>query len=281
MTARSVETPDGASLFLNEIGPETGPPVVVLHGGPAAHHEYLLPAFARLADPFRLVLYDQRGGGRSRVGADVALGFDAHIEDVATVIRSVSPDPVHVVGYSFGGLIAMVFAARHPDLVRRLALCSSPPPHHGYRAPLEAALAAAQSSPWVQSERHALEASGLRDLLPDEYRRRRFCLSVAGYFADPRLAYGLTPFRVQSRTADVIREGLGPYDFTEEVAKLDGRRVLFLHGDRDPIRPALLRPLADATGARFEELAGSGHVPYLEATERFFSILRGFLGDPI
>lgn len=281
MTARSVETPDGASLYVNEIGPEGAPPVVVLHGGPAAHHEYLLPAFARLADSFRLVLYDQRGGGRSRSAASVPLGFDAHVADVATVIRAAGAERADVVGYSFGGLIAMVFAARNPSLVRRLALCSSAPPHHGYRAPLERALAAAQSSPWVIAERQALEASGLRELVPEEYRRRRFTLMVAGYFADPRLAHGLVPFHVQARTADIIRDSLGDYDFTEEVAGLDGRRVLFLHGDRDPIAPALLRPTAERAGARFEELAGSGHVPYLEATERFFSILRGFLGDPI
>ena len=281
MPARSVETPDGASLYVNEIGPEGAPPVVVLHGGPAAHHEYLLPAFARLADRFRLVFYDQRGGGRSRTAPAVALDFDAHVADVALVIRATGADRADVIGYSFGGLIAMVSAARHPTLVRRLALCSSAPPHHGFREGLDRSLAAAQSSPWVVAERQALEASGLRELLPEEYRRRRFALSVAGYFADPRLAYGLTPFRVQSRTADLIRDSLGAYDFTEEVARLDGKRVLFLHGDRDPIDPALLRGVAERAGARFEELAGSGHVPYLEATERFFSILRGFLGDPI
>jgi pimeloyl-ACP methyl ester carboxylesterase len=175
----------------------------------------------------------------------------------------------------------MVFAARHPDLVRKLALCSSAPAHHGYRGPLDRALAAAQASPWVAAERHALEASGLRETLPEEYRRRRFALSVAGYFADPRLCYGLTPFRVQARAADRMRDSLGAYDFTEEVAALDGRRVLFLHGDRDPIAPVLNRGTAERIGARFEELAGSGHVPYLEASESFFSILRGFLGDPI
>ncbi|NIR44596.1 MAG: hypothetical protein GWN99_09900, partial [Gemmatimonadetes bacterium] len=52
-------------LFVRELG--SGPPVVVLHGGPGAHHDYLLPHFGRLADEFRLYFYDQRGGGRSRV----------------------------------------------------------------------------------------------------------------------------------------------------------------------------------------------------------------------
>jgi proline iminopeptidase len=277
---RSVATPDGASLFVHEIGPADAPPVVLLHGGPAAHHEYLLPAFARLADRWRLVFYDQRGGGRSRVEPGTELGIEAHLADLGAVIAASTDGSAAVVGYSFGGLIAMRFAARHPDRVRRLALCSSAPPHHGYRAPLDRALAAAQQSEWVQSERQALELSGLRDTLPEEYRRRRFALSIAGYFVDPRLAYGMTPFRVQARTAEAVLASLGAaYDLRDEVAALDGRNVLILHGDRDPIDPSFLRELAERIGARMELIAGSGHVPYLEAPEPFFAMLRGFLGD--
>src|SRR5262249_9322432 len=266
---------------VHEIGPEGAPPVVVLHGGPAAHHDYLLPAFARLADRWRLVFYDQRGSGRSRAEASTPLDIEAQIGDVGLVIDECAGGRAALVGYSFGGLIAMRFAAREPEKVTRLALCSSAPPHHGYRGPLERALAAAQASDWVVGERQALEASGLRETLPDEWRRRRFALSVAGYFADPRLVYAMTPFRVQARTATIIGDSLGAdYDLRDEVSDLDGRRVLILHGDRDPIDPASLRELAERTGARMELIAGSGHVPYLEAPEPFFAMLRAFLGEP-
>ena len=53
---------------------------------------------------------------------------------------------------------------------------------------------------------------------PAEYRRRRFALSVAGYFADRRLAHGLTPFLVQSRVAEAIADSLEDSDRTAEVA---------------------------------------------------------------
>jgi pimeloyl-ACP methyl ester carboxylesterase len=270
---RFLTTPDGIPLFVHEIG--EGRPIVVLHGGPAAGHEYLLPAFAKL--PGRIVLYDQRGCGRSLVPPGTALDFEANLRDVGTVLEDVGA--TDLVGYSFGGLFAMVYAARNPGRIRRLALASSAPPHHAFRAGLDAALAASQSSPWVAAERAALERSGLRESLPEEYRRRRFSLTVAGYFADPRLCYGLVPFKVQSRTADAIKESVGDYDFRDEVAGLDGSRTLFLHGEADPIDWRLLRQTADACGATFELLTASGHVPYLEAAEPFFSILRAFLGD--
>src|SRR5262249_16965296 len=160
-----------------------------------------------------------------------------------------------------------------------LALAWAAPPHHGFRAALDAALAAAQSSPWVSAEREALERSGLRELHPEEYRRRRFTLTVAGYFADARLAHGLVPFKVQARTAEVIRGSMGEVDFRDAVAGPDGARTLFVHGDADPMDWRILHGTAASCGARFELLTACGRVPYLEAAEPFFSILRAFLGD--
>lgn len=278
---REISTDDGARLSVVELGPAEAPPLVVLHGGPAAHHDYLLPGFAALADERRLVLYDQRGGGRSRVPPEADLSFARHVADVAAVLDALGLARADLAGYSFGGLIAMVFAARQPARVARLALCSSAPPWHGTRESLDRALAAAQARPEVAAERAALERSGLREHAPDEYRRRRFALSVAGYFADHRLAHALTPFKIQARTAQAVQASLGDYDLRDEVAGgLDAARTLFVHGDRDPLDAAPLRELATRIGARFELLPGCGHVPYVEAPEAFFGILRAFLGGP-
>ena len=279
MRERSIDLP-GVSLYVKELGPETAPPVVVLHGGPAAHHDYLLPAFGALADAFRLVFYDQRGGGRSTGAAGADLSWERQVEDVGAVIDALALERPHLVGYSFGGLWAMTFAARHPDRWGRLALVSTVPGWHGYKARLEERLQAAQQGPAVLAEKEALERSGLRESLPEEHRRRRFALSIAGYFVDPRLAHEVTPFRVQARTATAIMKSLGDFDFREEVARIDGSRVLFLHGAEDPVDPSLAADLAARMGARFESLPGCGHVPYVEAATPFFGMLRGFLGGP-
>ena len=63
----------GVRLFERRVG--RGPPVVVLHGGPGAHHDYLLPGCDRLAGGRTLIYYDQRGGGRSPVDRDVPVGW--------------------------------------------------------------------------------------------------------------------------------------------------------------------------------------------------------------
>src|SRR2546430_1619346 len=60
-----------------------GPPVVVLHGGPGAHHDYLLPQYDHLAEGGRALLYyDQRGGGRSPVPREVPVGWREHVADL-------------------------------------------------------------------------------------------------------------------------------------------------------------------------------------------------------
>ncbi len=86
---------------------------------------------------------------------------------------------------------------------------------------------------------------------------------------------------MNARTAESIYDSLGAFDFRAEVAGLaaNGPTTLFVHGDHDPIPAARLAETAALAGARFELLAGSGHVPYVEVAEPFFSILRAFLGD--
>lgn len=276
--ARTVQTPDGVELHVVELGPEGAPPVLVLHGGPAAHHDYLLPGFATLADTFRVVLYDQRGGGRSVAARDADLGWERHVEDVSTVIDALGLGRPHVAGYSFGGLFAMLHAARQPTRVDRLALCSTLPGFGGFRPAYEARLTAAQARPDVVAARDALERSGLRETQPEEYRRRRFALSIAGYVRDLRHAYGVTPFKVNARAADLVRASLGEFDFRGDLGAIDGARTLVVHGEDDPLDVTHARDLATRLGARFAPLPACGHVPYVEAPEPFFDMLRGFFG---
>src|SRR5690606_25598618 len=105
----------GVEIFERRIG--AGPEVVVLHGGPGAHHDYLLPGVDALATGRTLVYYDQRGGGRSPVGRDVPVGAREQVHDLEA-LRDVWGMPrLHLLGYSWGALLAMLYAVAHPDRV--------------------------------------------------------------------------------------------------------------------------------------------------------------------
>src|SRR3989449_9636922 len=100
------------------------PPVVVLHGGPGAHHDSPLPQYDRLDRGRALYYYDQRGGGRSPVPRDLAVGWREQVADLEALREHWALDHVTLLGYSWGGLLAVLYALEHPDAIERLALRS-------------------------------------------------------------------------------------------------------------------------------------------------------------
>lgn len=264
----------GVELFERRVG--AGPEVVVLHGGPGAHHDYLRPGFDRLAAGRTLVYYDQRGGGQSQVGREVPVGWREQVEDLEALRLQWGRDRLVVAGYSWGGLLALLYALEYPDLIERLALVSCAPIWRGARSEFERRFLERSSRPEIQAARREAIAAGPAGLGTEEYRRRMFELSVAGYFHDWRKARELTPFRVTGRTYDEVWESLGEFDLRPRLGSLSVPAIV-LHGDADPIPIASAEALADRLGTTLHRLRDCGHVPYVEAPEEFTRLLDGFL----
>ena len=91
-------------------GKAGAPPLLVLHGGPGAHHDYLLPQMLALGAEHALLFYDQRGGGQSKGDGREPVAWRDHVADLALVVRELGAEPVTLVGYSWGGLLAMLYA---------------------------------------------------------------------------------------------------------------------------------------------------------------------------
>src|SRR6266849_6986121 len=110
-----------ASLYAREIG--RGQPIIVLHGGPDFDHSYLLPDLDRLADAFRLIYYDQRGRGRS---ADQVLPEEvtlaSEMDDLEMVRQHFHLESPALLGHSWGTVLALEYALRHPERVSLMIL---------------------------------------------------------------------------------------------------------------------------------------------------------------
>jgi proline iminopeptidase len=116
----------GAELHYRDIG--RGAPVVVLHGGPDSDHQCLLPDLDRLVDSCRLVYYPQRGRGASLGNVqpgDVTL--PSEIEDLDALRAHLGLDSVALLGHSWGGVLAMEYAIRHPERTSHLILMNPGP----------------------------------------------------------------------------------------------------------------------------------------------------------
>lgn len=282
--AQGFTTTTPVPLYWVEYGDPDAPPILLLHGGPAAGHEYLLPQMLALAEEHRLVTYDQRGGGRSRYDDDRAvIGWRDQVEDVAHVAAELRIAPLTIVGYSWGGLLAMLYAVeaaagRVQPPPARLALIDPAPITRPARLAFEQELARRQAGPEVAALRAELQASGLRERDPDAYRQRAFEISVAGYFADPARARDLTPFRVTGRVQQSIWQSLGDYDLRDSLGSVHVP-IFVVHGRQDPIPLASSEEAARALGTTCVVIEGSGHVPYVEQPAQLFPLLRAFLHD--
>jgi proline iminopeptidase len=268
----------GVALFARWVG-DGGPTIVTLHGGPGASHEYLRPQFDALALGRTLLYYDQRGGGRSDVPRDAPLGWRAHVADLASIAGLVEPGapPLTLLGFSWGGLLAILFALEHPDLVHRLALVAPAGTYPDVRRQFERTFADRQAAPAIVEARAALSISGLRERDPDAFWRRAFELSVAGYFKEPARARYLTPFRVASRTQQAVWRSLEGMDLRPRLPALTAE-TLILHGRYDPIPLAASQTLASLLPhVRLVEFEDSGHALYAEETARFVEVVDAFL----
>ena len=273
--------------------------LLVLHGGPGADHRYLLPQMLELGNEHELVFYDQRGGGQSRTDDPAPITWQTHVEDLDAIAREPGLATREIVGYSWGGLLAMLYAtaafgalpssqfavsssqfpagsdSRFP-IPDSLVLIDPAPITRTYREQFETEFAQRQQGPVIQALRTELAASGLRERDPDAYRQRSFELSVAGYFADPARAHDLTPFRVVGRVQQSVWASLGDFDLREALGRV---RVptLIVHGRQDPIPLASSESAAEALRAKLVVLDDCGHVPYVEQAPSLFDALREFL----
>ena len=276
-------TTSASPLYWVKYGRSNGPRLLVLHGGPGADHCYLLPQMLHLGDRHDLLFYDQRGGGRSKSDARIPVTWQTHVEDLAAVIREFSLEPLSIVGYSWGAMLALLYVieARTNPALRtpaRLALISPAPLTREYRRQFEAEFARRQQGPDIQRLREELAESGLRERDPAAYRQRAFELGVAGYFADPANARMLTPFRVVGRVQQSVWESLGDFDL---IRGLEGTRIpsIVVSGRDDPIPTASTVDAAHALGTEPVLLDECGHVPYVEQPGLLFAALDTFLDE--
>jgi proline iminopeptidase len=278
-----VTSTTGTPLYWTAYGRPNAPRLLVLHGGPGADHQYLLPQMLHLGEKFDLLFYDQRGGGRSKSDARIPVTWRTHVDDLTAVIGEFGLEPLSIVGYSWGAMLALLYAVeqrKNPGLPTpyRMALINPAPLTIAYRRQFEAEFARRQASPGIQRLREELAASGLKERDPEAYRQRAFELGVAGYFSDPHKAEDLTPFRVVARVQQSVWESLGDFDLIHDVKGIKIPSIV-IHGRDDPIPLASSSEAARALETNLVVLDECGHVPYVEQPSRLFAALDPFLDE--
>ncbi|MEQ9039816.1 MAG: prolyl aminopeptidase [Silicimonas sp.] len=119
---RIVDVGDGHRIYVEQCGSPDGQPVVVLHGGPGGGCS---PAMRRYFDPahYRVILFDQRGCGRSRPHASIEANTTWHlVRDIEHIREMLGIDRWAVFGGSWGATLALIYSIRHPERVKHIVL---------------------------------------------------------------------------------------------------------------------------------------------------------------
>jgi proline iminopeptidase len=276
-----VKAINGVDLYYKAIG--SGEPLVVVHGGPGLEHTYLLPWMEDLADRYKVILYDQRGLGRSTGSMDSSsINMDNFIADLDGLRSSFGIERVNLLAHSWGGLLAMTYAWRYPDRVRSLVLMSTVEPGIRYENEMRSNQLARRTPADSLVLDSLINSEGLRTRDPAAVNRMMW-ISFRSTFGDTSLAHRIVvDFQPQTARnlgpiAALLMGPLGDYDFWERLSDITAP-TLVLHGDADPIPIAMARELTDSIpNAQFVPIAGVGHFPFVEQPDRVFAEIDEFL----
>src|SRR5271166_1498846 len=114
----------GEMIYYEIIG--HGPPLMIVHGGPGASHDYFLPYLLPLARTNRLIFIDERGSGRSSKLEDVhGYTVENMVEDVEAVRVALGLGKITLLGHSVGGVLAQAYALKYQKNMTHLILAST------------------------------------------------------------------------------------------------------------------------------------------------------------
>lgn len=115
-------------LHVQELNPEGEETIILIHGMFSNLAVYYFNIAPMLAENFRVILYDMRGHGMSE---KVNEGYDlvSMTDDLYALMEELKVDKTHLVGYSYGGLVALKMAIRYPEKIEKLAVIEGPDPN--------------------------------------------------------------------------------------------------------------------------------------------------------
>ncbi|MGH7924866.1 MAG: alpha/beta fold hydrolase [Candidatus Binatus sp.] len=258
--------PDGAAM-------REAPTVVLLHGGPGFDHSSFKPAFSRVTEIAQVIYLDHRGNGRSDRGDPAKWNLPQWGDDVRAFCEALEIERPIVLGLSFGGMVAMSYATRHPDHPGKLVLSSTAAVTRQDRSlEMFEKLGGAEAR---EAARRFFENPGPEAMA--EYQQK--CLPL----------YNRTPSGPEMMQRSVMNPKLMAqfflheehnFNFLPDLAKIKCP-TLISASVFDPITPlADSKDIAAAMApgvAHLEIFENAGHGAHRDEPERFFKILSEFI----
>jgi pimeloyl-ACP methyl ester carboxylesterase len=257
------------------------PTLLMLHGGPGSDHSIYRPAYSALSDIVQIIYLDHRGNGRSEDGPRESWNLAQWGDDVRAFCEALGIVNPIVLGASFGGMVALAYATRHPEHPAKLVLISTAASGAEYlNRRIELFERFGGPEVGALARRHFLEIKGHTGQASlDAWRR----LAMPHYFRSPR-------------DPDMARRAVGRSDVLLWFTRPDGEShsfnlfpdlhlircpTLVLGGEDDPMHPiesqADIAAALPAHLAQFERFPDCRHAVVPDAPERAMAVMREFI----
>jgi proline iminopeptidase len=292
-----------ANIRLSYLRQGSGPPILIVHGGPGYPIRDALPGLSPLAERHTLYYYDQRGCGRSTRPFDRfesknyyanmqqlerTLGIGAQVADIEQIRRILGQDKLVLLGHSFGGFLAAMYAAEFPERVESLILVAPagvlvlPDEKDGFFDVVRARLPASAQAEYDRFLKEYLDFGSVFSRSEAELAQRNRTLGE--YFLRAEGAGGQTPpidnggWMVQAMYFSMGRR----HDYRAALKNVQAP-VLVIHGEGDLVPERLSRAYADAfPRGRLHVMRGAkaDHFLMSEPPDGFSELLTAFLEQP-
>jgi proline iminopeptidase len=285
---------NGVMIYYKTIG--KGEPLVILHGGPGASHDYFLPYLLPLARNNRLIFIDERGSGRSeKLENPSGYSVENMAEDVEAVRLVLGLGKINLMGHSCGGVIAQAYALKYQENLSGLILCSTF--HSTAKMNMVFNRMKEKMTPELRMRIEKMEQEGLSGHGLD-YEKNRYTSDYMiaawgeGYFpylyqnrpdpnydpvANGNISWDLYREMWGSKGEFVISGNLTSVEYTDRLHSINVPTLITV-GDNDECDPSLSREMNEKImGSKLVILPKSGHMTFVDQPALFNSEVDGFL----
>jgi proline iminopeptidase len=284
----------GVLIYYMTVG--RGAPLMIVHGGPGASHDYFLPYLLPLARHNRLTFIDERGSGKSQILQDPK-GYTVEnmVEDVEAVRQGLGLGKMSLLGHSYGGVLAQAYALKYQANLTHLILASTFPSTKQMNEVF--VRMKEKMDPLLREQIEQMEKDGLFGHGKDYEKNRYTADYMVAAWGD-----GYFPYLYHNRpdpNYDPIQNGVMSWDLYREMWGSDGEFVidgnlksveyvdrlpsihvptLVIAGDHDECDPSLSQEMHEKiAGSKIVILPSSGHMTFVDQPDMFISSVDDFL----
>jgi len=244
----------------------SGPPVLVLHGGPGLSYDYLDSMIDDIGGGYQVAIYQQRGLPPSSTSSPVDVAQE--VDDVRRILDHLGWAKAWIIGHSWGGHLLLHFAVAHPDrMLGGLAVDTLGGVGDGGLGPFEATMRD-RASPEAVTRIDELEEAAAESESADHSMREHLTLMWRGYFADPSSAPPMPQIAVNASAYGILMSAV-----VAELPNLEASLAAisvpmgFLAGAKSPlpVDKSTRLTAAKIQHAWVEVADQAGHFPWHEA----------------